>query len=155
MTAAGTYGLGSSAKVFRSFARAIGIAERGGLGQIGRTITGCAGVFSRVHDIEDGGVEEAEVDEPEEPPQPTATTATTSTDATRDPRLLMAAQFPVGSPCNQRSFANSSLISARSKARCGTVSRVTRNAPDQIRTGDLRLERTNVIGSGSGVAPAM
>ena len=48
MTAAGEYGSGPSARVLRSLARAIGIAERGGRGQIGRTITGCArSVFPR------------------------------------------------------------------------------------------------------------
>jgi hypothetical protein len=104
MTAAGRYGSCTSAIVFRSLARAIGIAERGGRGQIGRTITGLVGVFSRVHDKEDGvveeavveesEVEEAEVDEPEEPPQPVASRATATTTAARDPRPLTLIRFP-------------------------------------------------------------
>jgi hypothetical protein len=98
MTAAGRYGSCTSAIVFRSLARAIGIAERGGRGQIGRTITGFVGVLFRVHDREDGVVEdvveEPEVEEAEEPPQPVASRATAATTAAIDPRPLTLIRFP-------------------------------------------------------------
>ena len=102
MTAAGKSGSCTSAIVFRSFARAIGIAERGGRGQMGRTITGFVDVFSCVHDRDEADVEEPVVEEPEEPPRPAGLAFSWSSDSPKSPRAICGRPATLGTA---RSFA--------------------------------------------------